>query len=184
MNYLTVCISIFVAIHFGATCLAQESGRKKSGTVSITEKTSLAEATAELNEMTKDHPIGSKQPPITVAEIIGAIQRYAGKTEKIPADKREKFLAIATTKMLNPGDRLTFSTELWSDDIHVTVWWLDLIVDGHRFHIRDRTISYRPQSALEKEMHEYLRKSLEEAMEKQKKRVHQITIESLTSRRV
>jgi hypothetical protein len=139
-------------------------------------------ATAKLNEMTKDHPIGSKQPPITVAEIIGAIQRYAGKTEKIPADKRGKFWAIAATKMLNPGDRLTFSTELWSDDIHVTVWWLDLIVDGHRFHIRDRTISYRPQSALEKEMHEYLRKSLEEAMEKQKKRVHQITIESLTSR--
>jgi hypothetical protein len=164
MNYLTVGISMFVAIHVGAICLAQESGRKKSGTVTITDPTSLAEATAKLNELTKDHPIGSQQPPITVEEIVAAIHRYAGK--KIPADKRKKFLAVATTKMLNPGDGLKFSTELWSDDIHVTVWLLDLTVDGYKLRIRDRTISYRPQSALEKEMHESLRKSLEEAMKR------------------
>ena len=163
MNYLVVSISMFVAVTFGTVCSAQESGQKGSGTVRVTEKTSLAEVVARLNDDTIGHPIGKNQAPITVVEIVAVLRRNLG--NKIPKDKREEFLAVATTKMMNSGDWLKYSAESWTDDFRFTVWIVELTVNGYKIRIRDRTVASRPQTPIEKTMRQQLKKQLEKAMQ-------------------
>ena len=139
----------------------------------------LAVVTAQFNELTEQHPIGREQPPITVDEICGVIQRHVRIAKNISDKNKQQILALAKSKFLHPGDSLKFSTEQWLDDIHVTMWRVDLIVDGYKLAVRDRMISSRPQSDLEKKMHEELLKGLNEAleksMEKQKQRIRRVT---------
>ena len=175
MSKIALSLAMFAACQFVATSLAQDIRAKKSGTIKITEATSLVDAIATLNGLTEGHPIGRDQPSITVDEVIAAIQRYSATAKKVPADKKDKLLAVAETLTLNSGDRLRFSTVLWAGDIYVTVWSIDLFVGGHKLRIRDRTLSFRPQTEMEKQMHESLRKAMDEvikkALEKQQKRV-------------
>lgn len=118
------------------------------GTVSIKQAITLDQAVAKLNALSEDHTIGQDQPPLTADEIVAAINRWDFEAP-ISDKKREKFKTIAKTRMLNPGDKLQFSTGLWSDGHYFTVWWLDLTVDNYKFRIRDRTISSRPQTLKE-----------------------------------
>jgi len=163
MNYLMVSITLFVVVSFGTVCWAQESRPKGSGTVRVTEKSSLAEVVARLNDDIIGHPIGKNQTPITVDEIVAVIRRHLG--SKIPKNKRNEFLAVATTEMLNSGDWLKYSTESWTDEFHFTVWSIELTVGGYKIRIRDRAISSRAQTPLEKTMRQHLKKQLEKAMQ-------------------
>lgn len=114
---------------------------------SVTAKNSMAidEAAAQLNQISKRHRLGKSQVPITADEVIGAIRRWSHAPE-ISDETKAKFNRIAKTGTLSAGDRLHFSTGLWSNGNYYTVWWLDLTVDNYTFRIRDRTISSRKQT--------------------------------------
>ena len=135
-------------IFVSSTLSSAQNPDAKHGTVSIKQAVTLDQAAAKLNALTEDHTIGQDQPTLTADEIVAAINRWDFEAP-ISDEKREQFKTIAKTRMLNPGDKLQFSTGLWSDGHYFTVWWLDLTVDNYRFRIRDRTISSRPQTLKE-----------------------------------
>ena len=153
------CIPMLLGCSF---CFAQDPDAK-IGTVKIYEKMTLEQAVEKLNNLSKDHTIGSNQSPLTADEIVGAITRWSGKPP-IPDEKRAEFETIAKTRMLNLGDQLQFSTSFQSDGNYFTVWWLDLTVGRYKFRIRDRTISSRPQTDEEKAMPEKRLKRMQELL--------------------
>jgi hypothetical protein len=110
----------------------------------------LVDAIADLNSKAAKEAIGNVQPPLTEAEVVGAIRGWVRRARPPAAD--ETYLAfqnVATTGLLPDGARLDYTTSWRYNGYDFNVWWVDLtLMTGEKtfytFRIRERIIASRP----------------------------------------
>ena len=131
--------------------------------VTVSQETPLQEAVEELNQLARLHKVGKEQSPVTVNEVVAAIQRKLNSgTKRAESRLRE----IIKAKSLSAGESLRLTSGL-SDQTHFfQVWWVDLAVDNGGVRIRDRTLSVRPLTTAELASRERLRPMIEDGLRK------------------
>jgi len=107
----------------------------------------LARAVRHFNEAAADRPIGSREPELTVDEVIAAIRAWNRERNPIDDESLMIYERIADTGVLPDEAKFEF-TERW----HVgkgrfVVWWIDLSIKiapnrGYAFRIRDRKLKF------------------------------------------
>jgi hypothetical protein len=130
--------------------------------VQIDERKSLEQAVREFNYKAKHHSVGKTQTPLTADEVVSAIR---SKNAKGNARLEE----IAETRLLIPGEELSFISGWITEGNYVTVWWIDLRVKGHGLRIRDQTLSSRKLTSEELAAQEQFHERFNEQIQKLRK---------------
>jgi len=133
-----------------------EQGSKKVSSPHSSTGLKLADEVKKFNDRARFDPIGEKQSPLTVDEVVAAIRGWIRKTVPVDDNVYEEYLRIAETKMLPEGATLTQCTSWAGYNNHVfDVWWIDLNIklgehSGYTFRIRDQKIRCRPMTEAER----------------------------------
>ncbi len=115
--------------------------------------TPLVDAVRSFNARAAQDPIGKVQPPLTVDEVVAAIQWTAYEHQNLPVSAAElrAFQHVADTRMLPPGAEFEVLTRFEPDELHVFSGWsvrlrMPRETGGgtYAFPVRERWISSRP----------------------------------------
>jgi hypothetical protein len=134
----------------------------------------LAEAVEEFNRMAIADPVGKSQPPLTVEEVLAAIQLMELRNVNLPQEGLAEYKLIGKEKSIESVDKIKFIASWGPLDIdgelyNFEVWWIDLRIqrDGIKdsfgrtpsnfnLRMRERTISSRKLTQSEVDAYEQM----------------------------